>query len=118
MRTCLIVLLLLAGQQPAPSNAPNSQFPRVNPDHSVTFRIRADEAKTVRITVLGPYDMVRGDDGFWTVTTKPLAPGFYYYAVVVDGFTTSDPGSQAFFGWGRYGSAVEVPGPDSDFFAA
>src|SRR5690349_17289255 len=33
--------------------------------------------------------------------------------------TASPPrtGSQAFFGWGRYGSAVEVPGPESDFFA-
>ncbi len=103
--------------QPAPSNAPNSQWPRINPDNSVTFRVRADEAKSVRITTLGPYEMVKGEDGFWTVTTKPLAPGFYYYAVNVDGFTTVDPGSQAFFGYNRYGSAVEVPGPESDFFA-
>ncbi len=103
--------------QPAPSNAPNAQYPRINPDRSVTFRIRADDAKSVRITTLGPYDMVKGDDGFWTVTTKPLEPGFYYYAIVVDGFTTADPGSQAFFGYNRYGSAVEVPGPESDLFA-
>jgi enterochelin esterase family protein len=102
---------------PAPSNAPNAQYPRINPDSSVTFRIRADDAKSVRITTLGPYEMVRGEDGFWTVTTKPLASGFYYYAVNVDGFTTTDPGSQAFFGYNRYGSAVEVPGPESDFFA-
>ena len=103
--------------QPAPSNAPNAQYPRINPDNSVTFRIRADDAKSVRITTLGPYDMVKGTDGFWSVTTKPLAPGFYYYAVNVDGFATTDPGSQAFFGYNRYGSAVEVPGSDSDFFA-
>ena len=73
---------LISGQsqlegQPAPSNAPNAQYPRINPDSSVTFRIRADDAKSVRITTLGPYDMVKGDDGFWTVTTKPLEPGFY-----------------------------------------
>lgn len=74
--------------QPAPSNAPNAPYPRINPDRSVTFRIRADDAKSVRLTVLGPYDMAKGQDGFWTVTTKPLDPGFYYYAVVVDGFTT------------------------------
>jgi enterochelin esterase family protein len=103
--------------QPAPSNAPNAQYPRINSDSSVTFRIRADDAKSVRITTLGPYDMVKGEDGFWTVTTKPLAPGFYYYAVNVDGFATTDPGSQAFFGYNRYGSAVEVPGPESNFFA-
>jgi enterochelin esterase family protein len=103
--------------QPAPSNAPTAQYPRINSDSSVTFRIRADGAKSVRITTLGPYELVKGEDGFWTVTTKPLAPGFYYYAVNVDGFTTTDPGSQAFFGYNRYGSAVEVPGPESDFFA-
>jgi enterochelin esterase-like enzyme len=103
--------------QPAPSNAPNAQYPRINPDNTVTFRIRADDAMSVRITTLGPYDLVKGEDGFWTVTTKPLAPGFYYYAVNVDGFTTTDPGSQAFFGYNRYGSAVEVPGSESDFFA-
>lgn len=103
--------------QPAPSNVPNAQYPRINSDSSVTFRIRADDAKIVRITTLGPYELVKGEDGFWTVTTKPLAPGFYYYAVNVDGFTTTDPGSQAFFGYNRYGSAVEVPGPESDFFA-
>ena len=73
---------LISGQsppegQPAPSNAPNARYPRINPDRSVTFRIRADDAKSVRITTLGPYDMVKGDDGFWTVTTKPLEPGFY-----------------------------------------
>lgn len=102
---------------PAPSNAPNAQYPRINADSSVTFRIRADDARSVRITTLGPYDMVKGEDGFWMVTTKPLAPGFYYYAVNVDGFTTTDPGSQAFFGYNRYGSAVEVPGAESEFFA-
>ena len=127
----LIVVVLLSGIQgalqqspppappgrPAPSNAPNAQYPRINPDNSVTFRIRADAATSVRITILGPYDMVKGEDGFWTVTTKPLSPGFHYYAVDVDGFITADPGSQAFFGYNRYGSAVEVPGPESDFFA-
>jgi enterochelin esterase-like enzyme len=118
----ILALVLFSGaavlaQAPAPSNAPNAQYPRINPDNSVTFRIRADEAKSVRITTLGPYDMVKGEDGFWTVTTRPLAPGFYYYAVNIDGFTTSDPGSQAFFGYNRYGSAVEVPGPESEFFA-
>jgi enterochelin esterase family protein len=35
----------------------------------------------------------------------------------VDGFTASDPGSSAFFGYAKYGSAIEVPGAESDFFA-
>jgi hypothetical protein len=36
---------------------------------------------------------------------------------VVDGFATTDPGSQTFFGALRQGSGIEIPGPDSDFFA-
>lgn len=106
--------------RPAPSNVLNAPYPRINPDQSVTFRIRADAAQKVGIASgpgVGNFDLVKGTDGFWTGTTKPLAPGFYYYSVVVDGFTGSDPGSSAFFGYARYGSAVEVPGAESDFFA-
>lgn len=99
---------------PAPSNVPAAQYPRINPDSSVTFRIRADGAQSVRIM---NYDLKKGDDGFWTVTTKPLSPGFYYYSVVVDGFSATDPGSQSFYGSSHWGSALEVPGAESDFFA-
>lgn len=104
---------------PAPSNAPNSPFPRINPDRSATFRIRADAATTVTINIAGaqPLPMVKGDDGFWTATTQPLQAGFHYYSVVVDGFTGTDPGSQTFFGYNRMSSGLEVPGPESDFFA-
>jgi hypothetical protein len=38
-------------------------------------------------------------------------------AVVVYGFTTSDPGSQTLFGAVRHSSGIEIPGPESDFFA-
>src|SRR5262249_26173488 len=79
------------------------------------FRIKADNAQRVTID---DYELVKGADGYWTVTTKPYTPGFHYYSVVVDGFTTTDPGSQTFFGFSRQSSAVEIPGPDSDFFAA
>jgi enterochelin esterase-like enzyme len=102
------------GSVPAPSNVPGAQYPRVHPDNSVTFRIRADGAQKVTI---GTYDLVKGADGFWTVTTKPYTPGFHYYSVVVDGFTTTDPGSQTYFGYARQNSAIEIPGPDDQLFA-
>jgi enterochelin esterase-like enzyme len=102
------------GSVPAPSNVPGAQYPRVHPDNSVTFRIKADGAQKVTI---GADDLVKGADGFWTATTKPYTPGFHYYSVVVDGFTTTDPGSQTFFGYARQNSAIEIPGPESDFFA-
>jgi enterochelin esterase family protein len=106
--------------QPAPSNVPNAQYPRINPDSSITFRIRASDAQKVTIGSgfgLGNYELVKGEGGYWTVTTKPLAPGFYYYSVNVDGFATTDPGSQTFFGSNVWSSALEVPGEESDFFA-
>src|SRR4051794_36019889 len=106
--------------QPAPSNALNAPYPRINADHTVTFRVRADAAQKVGIALGGgPVNLecAKGTDGFWTATSKPLEPGFYYYTVVVDGFTSADPGSSSFFGYGRFNSAVEVPGAESEFFA-
>ena len=56
-------------------------------------------------------DMVKQSDGFWTVTTPPLVPGFHYYTLIIDGAEVSDPGSHAFFGGSKSTSAVEVPEP-------
>jgi len=61
--------------------------------------------------------MSGGTDGFWEVTTKPLLPGFHYYAISVDGFASNDPGSRVFFAARKEVSGLEVPGPDSEFFA-
>jgi enterochelin esterase-like enzyme len=99
---------------PAPSNVIGAQYPRILPDNSVIFRIKAADAREVTI---GEYKLTKSDDGFWTVRTKPFTPGFHYYSVVVDGFATTDPGSQTFFGALRQSSGIEIPGPESDFFA-
>ena len=48
-------------------------------------------------------------DGFWTITTPPLVPGFNYYTLIIDGTEVSDPNTHAFFGGGKPASAVEVP---------
>ncbi len=116
----ILLLLLIAPMAfaqegvPAPSNVIGAQYPRILPDNSVIFRIKADKAREVTI---GEYELTKSDDGFWTVQTKPFAPGFHYYSVVVDGFATTDPGSQTFFGALRQSSGIEIPGPESDFFA-
>jgi enterochelin esterase-like enzyme len=102
--------------QPAPSNIQGGAFPRINADGTVTFRVRADEARTVSVNLpdFGTIALDRGDEGFWRGTTAtPMAPGFYYYTVNVDGFVSNDPGSQTYYGWNRWGSALEVPGPQS-----
>ncbi len=102
------------------TNIPGAEFPRLNSDRSATFRIQADQAQKVQLLMdfgQSPYDMSGGTDGFWEVTTKPLLPGFHYYAISVDGFASNDPGSRVFFAARKEVSGLEVSGPDSEFFA-
>jgi enterochelin esterase-like enzyme len=105
---------------PAPTNIPGADYPRIHPDHSVTFRVQADQAQKVQLLLeLGQskYEMTKGLDGLWEVTTKPVLPGFHYYAISVDGFVSNDPGSRVFFAAQKEVSGLEVPAPESEFFA-
>jgi enterochelin esterase-like enzyme len=102
------------------TNILDAEFPRINSDLSATFRVQADQAQKVQLLMeLGQstYDMVKGKEDNWEVTTKPLLPGFHYYAISVDGFVSNDPGSRVFFAARKEVSGLEVPGPDSDFLA-
>jgi len=105
---------------PASTNIPGAEYPRINSDLSVTFRVQAEHAQKLQVSLgfgQSTYDMVKGQDGVWEVTTKPLAPGFYYYGISVDGFIANDPGSRTFFAARREVSGLEVPGAESEFFA-
>jgi enterochelin esterase-like enzyme len=105
---------------PAPTNIPGAEYPKIHADRRVTFRIQADQAQKVQLSLeLGQstYDMTRGADGLWEVTTKPLLPGFHYYAISVDSFVSNDPGSRVFFAAQKEVSGLEIPGPESEFFA-
>jgi enterochelin esterase family protein len=62
-------------------------------------------------------DLAKQPDGLWTVTTPPLVPGLHYYMFNVDGAEVADLGSQAFFGGGKYASAVEVPEAGSTYYS-
>ncbi len=104
--------------RPAPDNVRGAEYPRINVDTSVTFRVKADKAQEVKLLLnFQPIDMVKAADGYWELTTKPLNPGFYYYGVSVDGFTSTDPGSKTVIAANKETSILEVPGPESDFFA-
>jgi len=56
-------------------------------------------------------------EGTWSVTTPPAIAGFHYYWFVLDGVSVNDPSSQAFFGYGKETSGVEVPEPGADYYA-
>jgi enterochelin esterase-like enzyme len=112
--------------QPASSNVRGAQYPRVHPDLRVTFRVTAPGAQKVQLQPgggenglgNGPFDMVRGEGGVWTVTTPPAVPGFHYYWLLVDGVPVNDPSSETYFGYGKPTSGVEVPEKGIDFYDA
>src|SRR5436305_356266 len=100
MRTILLLSLLACGlpsaraddeAKPASTNVPRAEYPRIHPDRRVTFRLKAPDAKKVQVQPggadnglgKGPYEMERGDDGTWAVTTPPVVPGFHYYWLVI-----------------------------------
>jgi enterochelin esterase family protein len=77
----------------------------------------APDAQKVQVRVGKAFDMVKGPDGAWTVTTTPLVEGFHYYSIVVDGATVADPATRTFFGSGWDNSAIEIPeAADVDYY--
>jgi enterochelin esterase-like enzyme len=109
--------------RPATSNVSNAPYPRIHADGRITFRLKAPDAKKVQLQGgqglgKGPFNMERGEDGFWTATTPPVVPGFHYYWLIVDGVAMNDPGSETYFGYGRQTSGVEVPEKGVDFYDA
>jgi enterochelin esterase-like enzyme len=103
---------------PASSNVMGSEYPRVHSDSRVTFRVKAPDAQKVQVQMGQRFDMVKGDDGNWSVTVPPQVPGFHYYYLVVDGVTVSDPGSESFFGVGKQSSGIEIPEKGVDYYEA
>ena len=94
-----------------------SQGPQLLSDNSVKFTVRAPEAEKVQVDIGGTkYDMEKGDNGNWTVTTKPQVPGFHYYSLIIDGVSVADPASQSFYGCSRWSSAIEIPEEGMDDF--
>jgi enterochelin esterase-like enzyme len=110
--------------KPASTNVGNSGYPRVHADGRVTFRLRAPDASKVQVFTNyglgsgGPWDMKKGDNGFWTLTSPPIIPGFHYYELIVDGARVNDPGSDTFFGTGKPTSGIEIPEKGVDFYHA
>jgi enterochelin esterase-like enzyme len=109
--------------KPAPTNVNNDQYPRIHEDLRVTFQLKAPEAKKVQVQGgdglgKGPFNMERGENGVWSVTTPPVVPGFHYYWLIVDGVSVNDPACETFFGYNKPTSGIEVPLKGADFYLA
>lgn len=104
--------------KPSSVNQPGKQFPQVNSEHRVRTSISAPNANKVQLDIGGvKYDMRKDNNGVWTGESNPQDEGFHYYQLNVDGASVPDPGSLYFYGAGRWGSGIEIPAADQDFFA-
>lgn len=103
--------------KPNVTNQRGHQYPMVNSQGAVRAQLRAPQAQAVQLDIAGKrYEMTKDENGVWTGTSDPQDVGFHYYQLNVDGASVPDPGSIYFFGAGRWGSGIEIPSADMDFW--
>jgi enterochelin esterase-like enzyme len=104
--------------KPASTNQPGRQYPQVNSEGRVRASISAPGALKVQLDIGAvKYDLSKDSNGVWTGDSNPQDEGFHYYQLWIDGAAVPDPGSLYFYGASRWGSGVEVPAKDQDFYA-
>ncbi len=104
--------------KPASTNQPNKQYPQVNSEGRVRARISAPQALKVQLDISAvKYDMTKDTGGVWTGDSNPQDEGFHYYQLWIDGAAVPDPSSLYFYGASRWGSGIEIPAKDQDFYA-
>ena len=118
----LLVAVSLSAQvkedfKPATTNQPNHQYPMVNSQRMVRAQVKATDAKSVKLDIGGvKYDMVNDGTGLWTGDSAPQDEGFHYYQLEIDGASVPDPGSLYYYGASRWGSGIDIPAADEDFY--
>nr|WP_321408602.1 alpha/beta hydrolase-fold protein [uncultured Carboxylicivirga sp.] len=91
------------------TNIRSSQYPKILSDGRAIFKLKAPDAKKIQIDIGKKYDMLKDENGIWSITTDSLSEGFHYYSLIVDGVAVADPASESFYGMGRMASGIEVP---------
>ena len=104
--------------KPATTNQPGKEFPKVNSEGRVRASISAPEATRVQLDISAvKYDLTKDENGVWTGDSNPQDEGFHYYQLWIDGAAVPDPNSLYFYGASRWGSGIEIPAHDQDFYA-
>ncbi|MFO1489252.1 MAG: alpha/beta hydrolase-fold protein [Verrucomicrobiota bacterium] len=104
--------------KPSTINQAGKPYPQVNSERRVRARIVAPSAQNVQLDIGGKkYPLTKGDDNVWVGYSAPQDEGFHYYQLNIDGASVPDPGSLYFYGASRWGSGVEIPAHDEDFYA-
>ncbi len=74
--------------------------PEVRDDRTVTFRLKAPDAKQVMLTggplllalaAKNPIQFRKDNDSLWSLTVGPIKPDIYVYKFIIDGVTVPDP---------------------------
>ena len=103
--------------KPATTNQEGKQYPMVNSQGCVREQILAPDAKSVKLDIGGvKYELKKDENGVWTGESAPQDQGFHYYQLNIDGASVPDPNSLYYYGASRWGSGIEIPADDSDFF--
>jgi enterochelin esterase family protein len=103
--------------KPATTNQGGKQYPMVNSQRMVRAQIKAPKASFVGLDIDGKiYEMTKDENGVWTGTSAPQDEGFHYYQLNIDGASVPDPGSKYFYGASRWGSGIDVPAADEEFY--
>jgi enterochelin esterase family protein len=104
----LFALVFSSQAQEALFRAQNIVSPEVHEDGSVTFRLFAPKAQSVKVsgdflpsvkmeTPMGQMDgpgsadLTKDENGVWSFKSQPLKSELYGYSFSIDGFTTTDP---------------------------
>jgi enterochelin esterase-like enzyme len=80
--------------KPASTNQPGKDYPKVNPEGRVKFRIVAPGASNIGCTFRDSSEFTKGNDGAWYGHTRPLNVGSHYYMLKIDGAEIPDPNIQ------------------------
>jgi hypothetical protein len=118
MFTAVSVAQVVEDFQPSSVNQPGKEYPQVNSERRVRVQISAPGANLVQLDIGAvKYDLTRDENGVWTGESAPQDEGFHYYQLNIDGASVPDPGTKYFYGASRWGSGIEIPAHDQDFYA-
>ena len=79
--------------KPASSNLAGKEFPQVNSERRVRYRVIAPQATSVKV---GTLELTKGQDGAWMGTSEPRDEGLHFYVLTIDGAEVPDPNSIVF----------------------
>lgn len=114
--TCLLLSVTISHAQLMDKDMPIS--PVVNNDNTVTFKLEAPGAESVKISAEfldGPRNLASDDGKIWSVTLGPIEPDIYWYMFNVDGLAITDPDNIFLHSSYNRSSLVLIPGVETRY---